>query len=459
MPREHLSLRKSDKRQPLVILIAPPVYDFALFDLFIKPYPLLKLGRAFASSGYRVELINCLDYRNELSGQRLGKPKRKSNGTGKFFRQHVEKPAVLTGVPRSYSRYGIVRDAVLDRLKQRDLSRPSLLLLTTGMTYWYPGVREIVEILHSLYPGVPVVAGGIYASLCGDHCLSTIGPDYLVKGNALPGLNKIISSLSLPAISAPSDGDLLLLPGLLSDAAVVRLNTGCPFRCGYCASHALSGGFSPGSASSVFRLIERMHDRLGVRNFAFYDDALLTAKETAFIPLLQMLIESGMDLNLYLPNAVHLAGLDPECALLMRRAGFREVRIGFESSDPQFHRVMDEKLKVPMLSEGIEILRNAGFSGHEIYVYVLAGLPGQHWEEVEESIRFAASFGIRVSLAEYSPVPGTRLWAESVRCSRYPLEEEPLTHNNSILPLEWNGFTVFDMQRLFLTSRSLSPPR
>ena len=92
-------------------------------------------------------------------------------------------------------------------------------------------------------------------------------------------------------------------------------------------------------------------------------------------------------------------------------------------------------------------VRSAGFARHEITAYVLAGLPSQGWQEVAASIRFAADLGVRVALAEYSPVPGTALWTASVRSSRYPLEE-PLAHNNSILPLQWEGFTPADLQHL-----------
>ena len=41
---------------------------------------------------------------------------------------------------------------------------------------------------------------------------------------------------------------------------------------------------------------------------------------------------------------------------------------------------------------------------------------------------------LRIRLAEYSPIPDTSLWAEACRTSRFPLEEEPLTHNNSLFP-------------------------
>jgi hypothetical protein len=64
-----------------------------------------------------------------------------------------------------------------------------------------------------------------------------------------------------------------------------------------------------------------------------------------------------------------------------------------------------------------------------------------------------------VRLAEYSPVPGTALWAESCRLSPFPLAEEPLTHNNSILPLRWAGLTLERLQALKDLARDLAGGR
>ena len=107
-----------------------------------------------------------------------------------------------------------------------------------------------------------------------------------------------------------------------------------------------------------------------------------------------------------------------------------------------------------MLTQGLEYLRQAGFSPRSITAYVLAGLPGQNAAEVEMSVRHAARFGIRVQLAEYSPTPGSPLWSQAVGRSPFDLETEPLTHNNSILPMRWRGFTLGDLERLKLLSRS-----
>ena len=111
-----------------------------------------------------------------------------------------------------------------------------------------------------------------------------------------------------------------------------------------------------------------------------------------------------------------------------------------------------------MLAEGLEALLQAGFAPEQITAYVLAGLPGQEAGEVEQSIRHTASLGMRVQLAEYSPPPGSALWGQAVRLSPFALEEEPLTHNNSLLPMRWRGFTPEDLHRLKALSRSLSRP-
>jgi molybdenum cofactor biosynthesis enzyme MoaA len=191
-----------------------------------------------------------------------------------------------------------------------------------------------------------------------------------------------------------------------------------------------------------------MHRRHRTACFAFYDDALLCGKEQGILPFLEKICRSNLFLSFYLPNAVHLRHLDRECADLMKRAGFAEVRVGFESARPEFHQTLDGKLDPPMLEEGLEPLLGAGFTRRSITAYVLAGLPGQEAEEVESSIRHAAGLGIRVAIAEYSPTPGSSLWPEAVHRSSFDLEGEPLTHNNSILPMRWKGFMPEDLDRL-----------
>jgi len=50
-----------------------------------------------------------------------------------------------------------------------------------------------------------------------------------------------------------------------------------------------------------------------------------------------------------------------------------------------------------------------------------------------------------------------RISTASATESRYPLEEEPLVHNNSVLPMEWSGLDRPALRRLKELARSLSP--
>ncbi|MBN1699556.1 MAG: radical SAM protein [Spirochaetales bacterium] len=438
---------------PHALLIFPPVYDFALFDLFIKPFPLLTIGKSLERAGYRVSLLNCLDYTDETSCRFLSAPRRHENGTGKFFKQHIEKPVALKNIKRYYSRYGIITEEIERRVSG---IRPDIVLVTTGMTYWYPGVREAVRIVRKYHPRVKVIAGGTYATLCSSHCIEVTGADEVISGPASPRLGEVCGSLGLPVPDAPHDSDLLILSDIYSDAAVLKIHSGCPFRCRYCASSLLSGDFHNGDPASAFALLRETHGRLGTRVFAFYDDALLADRERGIIPFLHMVCDSGLNVNFYLPNGIHLRYLDTELAVLMKKAGFREIRIGIESMRPDFHRSYDNKVSVGALGDAVDLLKKAGFGGHEIGCYILAGLPGQYSEDVEESVRTLSRYGVRIYIAEFSPVPGTPIWKECVRTSVYPLEEEPLFHNNSIFPFAWKHFRRTDLESIKRLARSLS---
>ncbi len=438
-------------KRPTALLVQPPIYDFALYDLYLKPFGLLRLGSWLERGGYRVDFVNGLDYMDPETLALFGPVRRKRNGAGKFHRIPVPLPAGMEGRNRRFARYGTAREVFR---KQIASSCPDIVLVTTGMTYWYRGVVEAVRTIKEIHPGVPVVAGGVYATLMPEHCRRVTEADHVVSGDGEPDLRKILEEYQLPVPHVTVDHHILMVERVWKDAGILRLNNGCPYHCDYCASNILCSMFKRGDGETAFRVLAEMNERFGTRNFAFYDDALLMRNREVLVPFLERVVASGLDINFYLPNAVHLQFLDRTVSRLMKRAGFREIRLGFESSSGDFHAKHDDKYDSSDFPRAVRNLKEAGFLSSEITVYILAGLPHQHYREVEESVRYASRFGVKVSLAEYSPVPGTPLWPESVSLCPLPLEEEPLYHNNTFFSMEWDGFTMDNL--LYLKSLSLS---
>ena len=443
--------------KPLAMLIMPPVYDFAFYDLFLKPYGLLKIGKWLEDGGWDCVFINSLDYKDEFSLGRIKAPVRRNNGTGKIFRQFVQFPLPelqqgsrrsLPALKRNFARYGICSESLRLKISAR---KPDIILVSSLMTYWYMGVSEVIKMCREIWADVPVIAGGIYATLLPQHCKDVALPDHVAEGEAWEFLNNFFKQRSLPVCSGKGAKFLMDSP-VWEDAAAVRLNNGCPMKCTYCASKKISS-FSMGCHKTVFDQIMYFNKRYGTTNFAFYDDALLFEKQEAFLPLLEKIISANIRFNFYLPNAIHIDYLDSETVLMMKRAGFREIRLGFESSDPGFHRKNGKKYSADIFPAIIETLKTNGFCGDNVVVYMLAGLPGQYAEEAKESVKYLKNFDVRISVSEYSPVPGSVLWEESVKKSIYPIAEEPLYHNNSIFPMVWEKFTYKDMQDIKMFAR------
>jgi hypothetical protein len=359
--------------------------------------------------------------------------------------------------------------------------QPDLCFITTGMTYWYPGVRETVEMIRRLFPGVPILAGGVYAGLLKDHCLAVCGvdevfapveqppPGALPQGKDAAGSDPVFEALGawlkargfpFPLHPSPDSAPLTGVEegcakgtaALWGEAGVIRLNRGCPLHCAYCAGRRLNGGFEAGDPEAAWASLEEL-ERGGLKNFAFYDDALLYRQEEILIPFLEKVLAAGRRFHFYTPNGLHIRGLTAETAALMHRAGFEEIRFGFESSSADFHQSYDGKWADDDFAHAVENCLAAGFAAQQLRTYILAGLPGQKAAEVEASLRCVKRRGLAVSLAEFSPVPGSPLWRQCVEQSPLPLEEEPLYQNNCFFPMESADFTAEDLVRLKIFAR------
>ena len=426
-----------------VILINPWIYDFAAYDLWSKPLGLLYITGYLRSRGLSINIIDCMDKNNPemLSDLSIAKPVSRKYGTGKYFREKIETPHSLKNFPRTYSRYGINPDIFANQLKK--IKKPSAILVTSLMTYWYPGVVDAITIAKKIHPGVPVILGGIYARLCRDHAERFSGADYVASEitlNNLSLLPDILANFDIPVETRHAlslHDDKAFYPAFDSypriDYVSLLTSTGCPYRCKYCASSFLYPLFERRDPESVVNEIEYWHTEYKVNDFAFYDDALLIDSEKHIVPILEKLKIKGIDVRFHTPNALHVKEISPAIAGLLFSSGFKTIRLGLETSDMDMHRDLDKKVCMGDFEKAVKNLIKAGYTKKDIGAYILIGLPGQSVESVTETVKFADKAGAMPYLAEYSPLPETPLWEPSLSCSRYDLKSDPLFHNNCLL--------------------------
>ena len=430
----HMSDNNRDS--PHILCVNPWIHDYAAFDFWSKPAGLLKLAALLEQQGAGVTFIDCTDRFHPMDREQR---KTLPDGRGPYRKRKIDPPSGLSHLQQQFSRYGIDPEWFKNDLKAAGM--PELVLVASGMTYWAPGVKETIETIRDVYRDVPVILGGIYATLWFEHARKYSGADIVAAGGDFEKIFRSIhryTGISLPNHFEPDNLDSHPYPAfhMLGRIPYVPLTTtvGCPFSCDYCASSHLAPTFLRRSVNSVFQEIRYWHQTYGVRNFAFYDDALLMDKERHALPLFDRIAGSGLDVSFHTPNAVHVRELDGKTCLLMKKAGFKSIRMGLETADFSQNRTMDAKVAKEDFSRAVSGLKKAGFDGKQIGAYLLCGLPGQGFDEIEASFQHVRQTGITPTLAFYTPIPHTRMWEAAVKHARYDIESDPVYSNNSLFP-------------------------
>jgi radical SAM superfamily enzyme YgiQ (UPF0313 family) len=394
-----------------ILAINPWIYDFAAYDFWLKPYGFLVILSYLKNKGVHIDYIDCLEK----------KATHEAYGRGKYYNEIIKKPQIFKSIPRYFKRYGTLKDDFQNQLQDKN---PDYILITSSMTYWYPAIIDITDIIRKKFPGIPIIIGGTYATLLREHAKQNISCDYIFKTKEVPDFFKLLK------IEYNADKLYSTLP-LYEDFyshqeyMVFRTSWGCPFNCSYCAITELSpGSFSAPQEKVIEFLIK--YAQQGVKDFVLYDDAFLHEQHYAK-KLLRDIRMLHLNLRFHTPNALHLRFLNEELAYLLKRTGFVNAHFGLETLNPQLQETWGGKVNREDLVRGIGYLKKGGFKNGEFSMYLLLGYPNQNLEELKKDAEFLHSLGAKVSLAEFSPVPGTKIF-ESYKESL----SEPLLHNNSI---------------------------
>jgi radical SAM superfamily enzyme YgiQ (UPF0313 family) len=318
------------------------------------------------------------------------------------------------------------------------LPRPDLVGIT-AFTSQATRAYEVAAHFRSL--GVPVVMGGIHATMCLDEVLEHV--DSVVTGEAESIWPQVLDDARRGGLKRRYDGghpDINhfvparhdLLPAQYAFGAI-QTTRGCPLNCSFCSVTTFNGTqYRQRPVPDVVREFQAIREK----RLLVVDDNLVGTRPE-HIERAKNLFRALADANLHkqwiAQTTINFAD-DEELLALAAKAGCRGVFIGFESPAPEGLRELGKKFN---LTKGRDFRASVQrIQRHKILVAgsFIIGLDidapgiGQRIAEV------ASLYGVdALNTLFLTPLPGTRLWDQMK-------SEQRITLN--LFPDDWKYYTL-----------------
>lgn len=307
--------------------------------------------------------------------------------------------------------------------------------------------RAFAVVVGKARPDLPVVLGGIHASLFPEHALAITPADYVLRGEAEESLPELLTAIaaghgfeaiggltwrdrdgtirSNPARPLLSPQELEagpapafdLLPDGEYQGIALESSRGCAFNCAFCSIPYRRNFRCLGAEAFVRRLNEslelaehKLKSPFGRTSVYILDDCFTTSKKRVvdiferLAPLRDRVrygIEARAD-QVTEPMAKALEGSE-----------LWLIQMGLESGYPEGLLKVNKGLKIEDIERACAILHDHGLAEATDYAFIL-GFP---WEDRDDCLRtldFATylhmAYGGHISLAWYQPFPGSPLW-------------------------------------------------
>jgi radical SAM superfamily enzyme YgiQ (UPF0313 family) len=181
---------------------------------------------------------------------------------------------------------------------------------------------------------------------------------------------------------------------------------GCPFKCSFCSSSRLFGGYWRGrSPENVLEEMKIVYEEYGIGNIEFIDDTFTLDQERAE-KICDEIIKQGWDISWGASSRVDT--LSRKLAEKMKKAGCWIIYLGIESGSQRILDAIGKRITLEQVEKAVKILKDAGI---KVLGSFIIGFLQDTKETIKETIKFAKS--LNLDYAQFSiltPYPGTPIF-------------------------------------------------
>lgn len=278
-----------------------------------------------------------------------------------------------------------------------------------------PHVSFDIENTLKLYPELDLIVRGE-----GEETLMELVPllDRPDKWETLQGLafRKNGSVIQTPERPLIQDLDSLPLPArhllpmsryqALGFPVTIITSRGCPNSCIFCLGRRMVGR-KPRfrNPSLVVDEIEQIIS-LGMTRINIADD-LFTASKKRVTALCREILRRGIRIEWSAFARVNT--VNPDILAIMKKAGCNAVSFGIESGNPDMLKRVKKGITLEQARQAARWTKEAGMVAHASF---MVGLPGETYQTMKETRKFAESLDIEYGFHFLSPFPGTTIYEE-----------------------------------------------
>lgn len=363
---------------------------------------------------------------------------------------HVLPPlglAYLAGVLENHGHVVSILDAWTLDLTQQDVieevkdKTPDIVGITCDASRIDVTI-EIANKVNQLRRNIDIIVGGPFATSRPDYFLKRAEIDAIAIGESEHTVLELVPALQdkrqlheVKGIVFKDNGDIIRTPPrqLIEDLdtipfpayhllpmshyfyvdalsrpnAAMITSRGCPFRCGYCEVPRIWGRkYRYHSAERIVAEIELLQKKWNIKAIRFNDSEFLFNKNR-IIKLCELIFKKGIKVGWSCDARVDSVD-DIAFLRTIKKAGCNIIYMGVESGN---QGILDRSNKNTTLEQASKAFKMCKMVGIRTSAFFMLGLPGDTYETVVETIKFAKELDPDyVFWNIFTPFPNTPLW-------------------------------------------------